>query len=233
MDRRFKERLIGAVVLAVVAVLILPAVLNGPHAPLPEPAGPGEATMRTETIELEPGSRFAEAAAPPATAQPPAAEATDARPPAAAAPDTPMPDVTERTPSAERVREGASAPATRATAAPPASDTTPRTPAPEEAPRVASAAKPSAPPAKSTAPPAAPGAGWAVQVGTFASASNATALAASLKTRGYAAFVAPMASGDKTLYRVRVGPMPDVESARALEQRLEKEMPAAVVVRQP
>jgi cell division septation protein DedD len=67
MDRRFKERLIGAAVLAGAAVLILPAVLNGPHAPLPEPAAPGETAMRTETIELEraSGSRGEPATKPP------------------------------------------------------------------------------------------------------------------------------------------------------------------------
>jgi cell division septation protein DedD len=72
-----------------------------------------------------------------------------------------------------------------------------------------------------------------VQVGTFASSSNATALAATLESRGYAAFVAPIASGGRTLYRVRVGPTADIESARALEQRLEKEGRKVDVVRQP
>ena len=124
MDRRFKERLIGAAVLAGAAVLILPAVLNGPHAPLPEPAAPGETAMRTETIELErsPGSRVSEPATKPSTAssrpppQAPAAPTVDdsgrvragAREPpapgaAAATSDVPQPG--------EQADESASAPA--------------------------------------------------------------------------------------------------------------------------
>jgi DedD protein len=72
-----------------------------------------------------------------------------------------------------------------------------------------------------------------VQVGNFASQTNAEALAASLKARGYAAFVSPRVAGDKTYFRVRVGPAPDAEAARALEQRLEKDGQAADVVRHP
>ena len=124
----------------------------------------------------------------------------------------------------EQADESASAPAAKAAPAqPPAAKPTSPNPSPAATPA----------PTASPARPVEAAGGWAVQVGTFASSANATALAATLKGRGYPAFVAPLASGDRTLYRVRVGPTPDVESAHALEQRLEKEMPAADVVRQP
>src|SRR5262245_33958806 len=87
MDRRFKERLIGAVVLACAAVFILPAVLNGPHAPLPEPTEPGETAVRTEPIELDraPEGRYDTTAAPASAApaaDPAGTESPDASQPA-------------------------------------------------------------------------------------------------------------------------------------------------------
>jgi len=236
MDRRFKERLIGAAVLAGAAVLILPAVLNGPHAPLPEPAAPAETAMRTETIELEraSGSRGEPATKPPTASSRPSPEAPaassvdDSGSARAAAQEPPVPGAAAATSDGprpgEQADESASAPAAKAAPAqPPAAKPTSPNPSPAATPA----------PTASPARPVEAAGGWAVQVGTFASSANATALAATLKGRGYPAFVAPLASGDRTLYRVRVGPTPDVESAHALEQRLEKEMPAADVVRQP
>jgi DedD protein len=72
-----------------------------------------------------------------------------------------------------------------------------------------------------------------VQVGNFANESNAQALTSSLKARGYAAFISPRVAGEKTFFRVRVGPTSDIESARELERRLEKDGQDADVVRHP
>jgi cell division septation protein DedD len=203
--------------------------------------------MRTETIELDRASRSRAAARAtnPSPGSPPPSAATAADPP-------------ERAPAAESApadTAAASAEASndapadeRGAGAPPAgtaeADAQPVTPAAktgtEAPPADAKPASPSPPAATqprgdapASASPREAEEGWAVQVGTFASSSNATALAATLKARGYPAFVAPVASGGKTLYRVRVGPTADIESARALERRLEKETPAADVVRQP
>ena len=221
MDRRFKERLIGAVVLAGAAVLILPAVLNGPHAPVSDPEQTGETAMHSETIELEPEprSRFAPADPDPATvreipARAPATPGPEPSPTQKTA-ETGKPDTAAGVAGVGSTPQGAAG--GTAASSPPATSTAPARATPPVA-----------------AAPATPtGEGWAVQVGTFASSSNATALAASLEARGYAAFVSPVATGGKTLYRVRVGPTADVEAARALEQRLEKEGRQVDVVRQP
>jgi DedD protein len=233
MDRRFKERLVGAIVLVGAAIVILPAVLNGPRPPSPEPAAEptGDAGLRSERIELD-----ASAATPPAipTASPPApATDTPAEEPAAPAKGpAPAPAA-----SAQVATEPAAAPEPTTPAHEPA--------APTREPTTSAHASPAAPartapaPAKPAVKPepehpaVAPATGWAVQVGNFANQSNADALAASLKARGYEAFISPRVSGDKTYFRVRVGPTADVDSARALEQRLKKDVQETAVVPLP
>ena len=78
------------------------------------------------------------------------------------------------------------------------------------------------PPAPSPAarPATAAGGDWLVQVGTFGQKDNAERLAASLKQRGFAAFVSPLSRPDKTLYRVRVGPAGSREAAADVAGKL-------------
>jgi len=83
MERRVKERLIGAAILVAIVVLVVPALLSGPrpHAPpAPRPALPAPglaAPMRTVRVDLAknaaPVPHAPAAAAPPAAAVPPAA----------------------------------------------------------------------------------------------------------------------------------------------------------------
>ena len=182
MERRFKERLIGAIVLVGLGVLVLPAVLNGPRpSGQPPEATDVEGSMRSETIELEPQ---------PDTPQ--ESQVPPARKPVATETSRPV--------------ESATAPATGEPSTSATSAPTPSPPAQHAPPVPASDASGSG--------------GWAVQVGTFASASNAEALTSRLKELGQTAFVLPYTEDGKTLFRVRVGPVPDLESARALKQRL-------------
>jgi DedD protein len=99
MDRRVKERLIGASILVVLIVLVVPELLSGPKsAPAPQPILPAAATAsepnRTVLVDLstskpaavaepeEPAIRPASAAAPNPTPPPPApaVESTPAPP---------------------------------------------------------------------------------------------------------------------------------------------------------
>ena len=59
-----------------------------------------------------------------------------------------------------------------------------------------------------------------MQVGTFGQKDNAERLAASLKRRGFAAFVSPATRSGRTLYRVRVGPAGTREAATSVAARL-------------
>ena len=97
-------------------------------------------------------------------------------------------------------------------------------PAQREPPPTARVESPPAPRASSTPLPRAAaeshsGAGWAIQVGSFASRENAERLARELKGKGFAATVSQYSKG-KRLWRVRVGPEPDRAAAVALGARL-------------
>jgi len=110
-------------------------------------------------------------------------------------------------------------------------------PAPDTAPAAAAAPVPApaaaharseAPPAAHAAKPAASGsadtstagAAWLVQLGSFASRSNAERLAQQLKGQGFAASVSQGSSG-RHLYRVRVGPVHDHGAATQLQAKLQ------------
>src|SRR6266850_3007311 len=77
-------------------------------------------------------------------------------------------------------------------------------------------------PAKSAvkATPANEEEGWGAQLGSFAKAENAQRLVATLRKKGYRAFVSPTGRGAHVLHRVRVGPEASRDAADALVLRL-------------
>jgi DedD protein len=190
MDQGLKERLVGAAVLIAIAVWLIPWVLDGPEAPveatggsLQLPAAEEPMPMRTQTLRLG-GAAETETetdAAPPATAAAPPVEEE----PVAVVPPLPAEDRSDpvETPIVTAARtEPAPAPAA-ATSPPPAAVTPP----------------------KPTPAPAATG-DWTVQLGSFGDEANARRLAQRTSTFGYKAEVSSYRSGNRTLYRVRVGP---------------------------
>jgi DedD protein len=215
MDRRVKERLVGASILVVLIVLIVPELLSGPPAPPAAALGPrlpvstpAEA-VRNVTVDLatskapEPDPSPAESA--PSSVPPPQASGADAASAAAGAADAgndtgaPAADA----PAADAPRADASrADAPRAPSAPL------ETSAP--APTSTSVTKPAIP-AKAViaAKPAVGGRAWAVQLGSFASRANADKLVRQAKAQGYVVYIAPGGSGPSLRYRVRIGPMAD------------------------
>jgi DedD protein len=223
LDTRVKERLTGAIILVAVLVLLVPELLTGSG----RSAQSGNAAtsadgaqMRSYTINLAddaarrptpaPGT---ETAAPePQPAQPMAGttqvESADA--PAVAPED--HGDQGDPTGSSS----GAPAPT-------PAAE--PEMPAAPVA-RVESVA-PAKSPARSDA------AGWAIQVGSFASRENAERLARNLKGKGFAATVSESSGKGKRLWRVRVGPEADRAAAVALGARLRAAGQSGAVVPYP
>jgi DedD protein len=211
MERRAKERLIGASILVVLIVLIVPELLSGPKpepvaAPLPQlPAAASSAEpTRTVTVDL-------------ATSKPPALVEGEAGAPAA---------------SAEPVASAASAAA--------ASNLPPQTAIPEPEPEIdsptavapaASAPQPTPTPVESAvqSPISDSGAArgkvthagaWAVQLGSFASHDNADKLVRQLKSQGFAVYMLSGGSGAATRHRVRVGPLADRDSAERTAAKL-------------
>jgi DedD protein len=205
MDRRVKERLVGASILAVLIVLIVPELLSGPPEPAPVAVGPrlpvntpAEA-VRNVTVDLatskapEPDPSTTEPA--PSSAPPPQAAGADAASAAAGADasnDTGAPPADAQ--SAPPAPPAPSAPLETATPAPISTPVT----------KPAVPAKPAI-----AAKPAVGGQAWAVQLGSFASRANADKLVRQAKAQGYAVYIAPGGSGPSLRYRVRIGPMAD------------------------
>ncbi|MFQ5659355.1 MAG: SPOR domain-containing protein [Gammaproteobacteria bacterium] len=63
---------------------------------------------------------------------------------------------------------------------------------------------------------------WVVQLGSFSNESNANALNEKLRKAGFTAFVEPLKKRTKTVYRVRVGPELKRSDALTLRDKLKK-----------
>ena len=220
MDRSLKARLIGASVLVLLVVLVVPELLSGRKvAPGETPvATTGDGPTRTYTIELgKPGAastadaampraRFTPETPPLATEQSPRAtpspepHASQAAPPQASAPS--------QTASA-RARETSVAQGTTA-AAPESRSGSGRAQgaaAPPVTEKAAATAAGDSRPSRGT---------WSVQVGAFGSSESARKLVEQLEEDGFSAYVSSVERNGKSLHRVRVGP----ESARAAADAL-------------
>ena len=201
MDRALKERIIGAVVIVLFVVLVVPVFLDGrssrdeivtERVPLP-----GQSEQKSQTIVL---ARDRE------DPVPAAANTT----PAAVTPE-PQPEIVAEQPAPEPARsEPRKEPATK--------------PAPKPEPKQETAAAKDAPQrVASTSVPAVSTTGmWAVQIGAFSDQEKAERLAAELRKQGFAAFQSPVATDGGKMVRVRVGPQKDRQSAEAMAERLAK-----------
>ncbi len=194
MERALKERIIGAVVLVLFVVLVVPIFLDGP----PDDAEivservmlPGQEDQKTQTVVLDRdrtapvpvASNNAEPESRPATAESKLPVAADQKP-------VPKPVPQQAEPVAEESK--------------------PREP--EEKRQV----QPRPPVASTTGM-------WAVQLGSFSNKDNAEKLAADLRKQGYAAFLSQLSTDGGPLHRVRIGPQKDRDSAELMAGRLAK-----------
>jgi len=211
MERHAKERLIGASILLLLIVLVVPELLSGPKptssaAPSPQlPAVASSAdSMRNVTVDLGTSN---------------APNIPDAAPAVAAA-------------AVAAPAEAAPAVAAAAAGAPPAASA----PQPSTMPASSAASQLAAPesnmalPVESAAPARTSGAvathgeasrgGWAVQLGSFASLANADKLTHQLKAQGFAVYILSGGSGTAIRHRVRVGPMADKDTAERMATKL-------------
>jgi DedD protein len=208
VDRRLKERLLGASILMVLIVLIVPELLSGPR--------PAPAALKLPTSTPEPVRNITVDLT---TAKALAPESLDAAASSAQPPDA-------------RNRPAASAPAASAA---PAGAATAGQAAGVDA-RAASSARletraPAPTSAATAAKPVASTGAWAVQLGSFASRANADKLMRQLKGQGFAAYMVPGGSGFAVQYRVRVGPMADRNAAAQTLAKLKASGHTATVVR--
>jgi len=198
-DRALKERIIGAVVLVVFAVLVVPIFLDGTSdeqeivseaVTLP---GQNSQNRTQQTVVLD---RDRSVPVPASSAPAPAAAASEVL---AEPVSEPPASVTEQAPA-----EKQDAPV-----------------APQQEPvevQAAAAATPAPTPEATTSSTGM----WAVQLGSFANQENAERLAASLRDQGYAAFLSQLKTDSGALHRVRIGPQKDRDSAEAIAAQLAK-----------
>jgi DedD protein len=240
LKRRGRRRLIGAIVLALVAAVVVPMLLESDPKPLGEDVSvrippvdegkfvnrlgdvPGRKSLAdAEKSVLTPGTRPSAPAetkavppAPaPAAAPPPAAAPVPAETKAAAPAAPPTPAKTAETKAAETKAAETKAAETKTAA-----------PAP------AKAADASAPPAATPKADAPKEGGYVVQLAAFSDDKGANALAGKLKRSGYPAYTETLTTTRGTLWRVRVGPFPSRDAAAQSRDRLKGEGHAGIVV---
>ena len=194
MERTLKERIIGAAVLVLFVVLVVPVFLDGPPSDAEIVSErlllPGQDGQKTQTVVLD-------------------RDRTDPVPAAKNATPAPSRETTEPAESQpESKAESKPVDKPVATQAQPVKSATQRDePAPPPAtvsPRVSSTGM------------------WAVQLGSFSNRENADKLAADLRKQGYAAFLSQLKTDGGQLHRVRIGPQKDRDSAEAMARRLLK-----------
>lgn len=220
LRRRARRRLVGAVAIALTAVVVLPMVFD----PEPKPLGPEvDLNIPAKDSPFDPAP-----SAPPAIAQPQAGEPSPqtAEPTQPVAPKNPQAQptaVTAETPVARladptpAVDHKAEAPPVRETAKPVKGE-------PKVEKKAEAAAKPLAQKAE-TKPEAKPqpkadpvfaSKGYYLQLGAFGSEVNAKQLQAKVQAAGFKAGL----TGTNGQFRVRVGPIPEHEKALEMQARL-------------
>jgi DedD protein len=206
MDRRVKERLIGASILVLILVLVVPELLSGPKTvAIPDPASapaldlPASAAepVRNVTVDL-------------ATNKPPLPEVepstNEVRGNGASSSGASGSASTAEPSAASAANTAASAVDAAATHAPAGS---PVPPAPAQGEPAPGAQKS----LESTPPHPISSHDWAVQLGSFASRANADKLLHRLKAHGFSAYVLAGGSGSSQRFRVRIGPLADRPAA--------------------
>ena len=192
MDRALKERIIGATVLVLFVVLVVPVFLDGPsnsgeviseQVPLPGQSGEEHQTIVLNRDRTEP------------------------------VPSVSNNKVSSNNSIAEEPQEEQNQPEQQEQEQlePPAPIPEPKPEPAQEEPVVA---------AKIVEPASSTGM-WAVQLGSFGNPDNAEKLAADLRKQGFAAFLSQLATGSNQLHRVRIGPQKDREGAEAMAVRLQ------------
>jgi len=231
LKRRARRRLVGAIVLALAAAVILPMLLEKEPKPLGD-----DVSVQIPPIDE---GRFVNRLTG-RSAETKGASKTDSRTASKSAAPTPLAPIapiaaTPSAPDAQREPEPAPAPAPTNVAPPKKSvaEAEQRVLSPGTKPAAKAEAKPAvtakeAPAQVATAAPtptptpepaAAPqGDGFAVQLAAFTDDKGANALAGKLRKNGYAAYTEPVETSRGTLWRVRVGgyaTRADAETARA------------------
>jgi DedD protein len=227
LRRRARRRLVGAVVLALAAAVLVPMLLESDPKPLGE-----DVSVKIPPVDdgrfvskLGEKSRAAESASPAAAKPVPTLKSPDTATAAAAKQSSTAPPEAKKPPTDAASTVASNPPAKDAAPAAPTKDASSGD-APNPSPAVAA---PSPKPASEANPPPSteatkgakpPSAAFSVQLAAFADDKGANALANRLKKAGHPAYTEPYASSQGTLWRVRVGPYATRDAAEAARTKL-------------
>lgn len=233
LRRKARRRLIGAIVLALAAAVLVPMLLESDPKPLGEDVSvriPPVDDVKFESKLAEKGKAPADKpgdakpAAEPSRAETAAPMIVPIAPPAAnkdaGAPPPPR--------SVAQAEQRVISPSTRPAAAEPAAAPATKPPSADsgksaEPPKAPSAESgKSAEPPKSAEPARTAGA-YSVQLAAFTDDKGANSLAARLKKDGHPAYIEPYETSRGRVWRVRVGPYPSREAAEAARGKLKAE----------
>lgn len=195
LDRRLKERLVGAIVLVLMAVIFIPMFLESEE---------DRAANITETnIPTRPETEFNSRLVPIPDATEQTVERDTNEPALETAPELPSREVTDITPVVEEQPPAVPV-------VPPAQKTT------EPATEQLAADIPQLDKGM---------AAWVIQVGSFSNRENAEKLNKKLRENDYRSFVQPVENDTGTkVYKVRVGPEILRSDAKKLKEKLEQKM---------
>ncbi|MFT5447217.1 MAG: DedD protein [Gammaproteobacteria bacterium] len=233
MDQQIKERMVGAGVLVLAAVIFIPMLLSGapPQSADPSARAGGElvGSLSRGSAQTAAGSGFSSRIVPVGAPSPGQSIAREAARPAARK---------TRPLSAPAKADAKSSPLRIPNVSPSAKPSPQSKPQPKSKPK--SKPQPKRPVAKgvrkSIAAPSTTAAvdGWVVQLGSFSSSRNAHALRDRLKSKGYKAFARSSGSGAQAVTRIYVGPDAGRERAQQRVSRLLAETRLkGIVIRNP
>jgi len=251
IKRKARRRLVGAIVLALAAAIVVPMLLEREPRSLGDevsvqipPVDDGKFINRLSgekgevapkagaKADASPSSAAARGAATPSNTQAvgaaPAKPITDAEqrvlaPPAQPNTIPPIPSAEKAAPSSGK----AAASESKAEPAPPPAQTKPVAAAKSEPAKQEPVATNSA---TSAAPASQPkGEGFVVQLAAFADDKGANALAGKLKRAGYPAYTEPVQTSQGTLWRVRVGAYPSRDAASEARTKLKNDGYSGIV----
>jgi DedD protein len=220
LRRRARRRLVGAIVLALAAAVIVPMLLESDPKPLGEdvsiripPVDDGKFVNRLSDTQSK-----GDAPAPSMPDAAPKKSVADAER-AVMAPPTKAPKY-DTAIGPEKATMPAPAASPPAAPPPPAA---PVAPAPTLSPDAKTAAPATNAPMPAAARTETSKDGFAVQLAAFSDDKGANALASRLKKAGYPAYTEPLNTSRGTLWRVRVGPYSSRDAAGGVRDKLKAE----------
>jgi len=231
LRRRARRRLVGAIVLALGAAVIVPMLLESDPKPLGD-------DVAVKIPPVDDGKFVNQLSGPQGKSEAPSAPAKDARKETPPQPDSPAQKsvaeaekaVVAPPPKISKYDTAISADKITTPAAPPPTFAAPIATAPETFAAKSEAKSPSvAPPDSVTASAQAMREGFAVQLAAYSDDKGANALASRLKRSGYPAYTEPLKTSRGTLWRVRVGPYPSRDAATGIRDKLKAEGQSGIV----